>query len=81
MTYVLKVADCDSFVESIVVDPHYGDKFVHVFYTDKPEEALTFDDVNEAIFFVVFIRANLSSTDFTAEAIGIYESQVSYKEI
>lgn len=81
MKYVLKVADCDSFVESFVVDPHYGDKFVHVFYTDKPEEALTFDDINEAIFHVAFIRANLSSTDFTEESIGIYEVQNVYKEI
>lgn len=81
MAYVLKVADCDSFVESFVVDSHYGDKFVHVFYTDKAEEALTFDDINEAIFHVVFIRANLSRTDFTAESIGIYEVQPVYKEL
>nr|DAU40595.1 MAG TPA: hypothetical protein [Bacteriophage sp.] len=81
MKYVLKVADCDSFVESFVVDPHYGDKFVHVFYTDKSEEALTFDDINEAIFHLVFIKANLSSTNFTEESIGIYEVQTFYKEI
>lgn len=80
MKYVLKLSDDAAFVESIVVDPNcYGDKFVHVFYTDKPEKALTFDDINEAIFFVVFIRANLSSTDFMAEDIGIYEDN--YKEL
>ena len=79
MKYVLKVSDCDSFVDSFEVDPNcYGDQFVHVFYTNKPEKAITFDDINEAIFFVVFIRANLSSTDFTAEDIGIYEDN--YKE-
>lgn len=78
MAYVLKVADCDSFVESFVVDSHYDDKFVHVFYTDNPKEALTFDDINEAIFYVVFIRANVCSTDFTVEDIGIYEDN--YKE-
>lgn len=73
MAYVLKLADCDFFVESFVVDSHYDDKFVHVFYTDNPKEALTFDDINEAIFYVVFIRGNVCNTDFTAEAIGIYE--------
>ena len=80
MSYVLKVSDCDSFVASFEVDQHgYDDKFVHVSYTDNPGEALTFDDLNEAVFYVVFIRANLSSTDFTAEAIGIYENV--YKEL
>lgn len=78
MAYVLKIADCDSFVESFVVDSHYDDRYVHVFYTDDPKEALTFDDINEAIFYVVFIRANAGSADFTAEDIGIYED--SYKE-
>nr|DAF00273.1 MAG TPA: hypothetical protein [Bacteriophage sp.] len=81
MTYVLKVSDCDSFVESFVVDPHYGDKFVHVFYIDKPEMALTFDDINEAILYVVFIIENVPITDFTAESIGIYEVQTYYKEL
>lgn len=81
MTYVLKVADCDSFVESFVVDPQYGDTFVHVFYTDKPEEALTFDDANEAVFFLTFIWANISSTAFTEKSITIAESQTSYKEL
>lgn len=79
MAYVLKLADCDSFVESFVVDSHYGDKLVHVFYTDNPKDALTYDDINEAIFHVVFIRSNLSSTDFTEESIGIYEDN--YKEL
>ena len=80
MSYVLKISDCDSFVDSFEVNPNcYDDKFVHVSYTNKPEKALTFDDVNEAKFFVMFIRSNLSSTDFTAESIGIYEK--CYKEL
>lgn len=81
MKYVLKVSDCDSFVESFVIDPHYDDKFVHVFYVDEPENALTFDDINEAIFHLVFIRANLSSTDYTANSICIAEAQTYYKEL
>ena len=81
MKYVLKVPDCDSVVESFVIDPHYDDKFVHVFYTDEPDDALTFDDINDAIFHLVFIWANLSSTDFTAKSLCIAEAQTNYKEI
>lgn len=81
MKYVLKVSDCDSFVQSFCIDPEYDTKYVWVDYTDNPEKALTFDDINEAIFHLVFIRANLSSTDFTGKSICIAEAQTYYKEI
>ena len=81
MKYVLKVSDCDSFVQSFCIDPAYDTKYVWVDYTDNPEKALTFDDINEAIFHLVFIRANLSSTDFTGKSICIAEAQTYYKEI
>lgn len=79
MAYVLKVADCDSFVESFVVDSHYDDKLMHVFYTDNPKDALTYDNINEAIFHVAFIRSNLPSTYLAEEFIVIYEDN--YKEL
>lgn len=81
MKYVLKVPDCDSVVESFVIYPNYDDKFVNVFYTDKPENALTFDDINDAIFYLMFIWANLSSTDLTAKSLCIAEAKTSYKEL
>lgn len=81
MKYVLKVSDCDSFVESFYIDPKNDDNFVWVDYTDNPESALTFDDINKAIFNLVFIWANLSSTDFTAKSLCIAEAQTYYKEL
>lgn len=81
MTYVLKVSGRDSFVESFVIDPDYDDKFVHVFFTDNPEKALTYDDINEAILHLIFIWANISSTDFTSKSICIAEAQTYYKEL
>lgn len=81
MIYVLKVSDCDSFVESFAIDPGYDDKFVHVFFTDNPGKALTYDDINEAILHLTFIWANISSTDFTSKSICIAEVQLHYKEL
>lgn len=81
MKYVLKVSDCDSFVQSFCMDPECDTRYVWVDYTDNPEKALTFDDINEAIFHLVFIRANLSSTDFTGKSICIAEAQTYYKEL
>lgn len=81
MKYVLKVSDCDSFVEGFCIDPKCDPKYVLVDYTDNPEKALTFDDINEAIFHLVFIRANASSTDSRANYICIAEAQTYFKEL
>lgn len=81
MKYVLKVSDCDSFVEGFCIDPQCDPKYVWVDYTDNPEKALTFDNINEAIFHLVFIRANLSSADFTGNSLCIAEAQTYYKEL
>lgn len=81
MKYVLKVSDCDSFVEGFCIDLQCDPIYVWVDYTDNPEKALTFDDINNAIFNLVFIRANLSSADFTGNSICIAEAQTTYKEL
>lgn len=41
MKYVLKVSDCDSFVEGFCIDPQCDTRYVWVDYTDNPEKALT----------------------------------------
>lgn len=81
MSYVLKVADDNSLVKTYYVDSKAQDNHVHVVYTDKPDLALSFDDIEEAALHLEFIWANLSSTDFTAKSICIAEAQTYYKEL
>lgn len=81
MAYVLKVADCDSLVKTYYVDSKAKDNCVHVIYTDKPNLALSFDDIEEAALHLMFIWSNASRTDSTANSICIAEAQTYYKEL
>lgn len=81
MTYVLKVSDCDSLVKAYYVHSQFNDRYVHVTYTDNPDMALTFDSVNDAAFHLMFIWANVSTTDTTANSLCIAEVKTSYKEL
>lgn len=81
MAYVLKVADCNSLVKAYYVDSKARDNHVHVVYTDKPERALIFDDIEEAALHLMFIWSNTSSTDSNANSICIAEVQTYYKEL
>ena len=81
MAYALKVSDYNYFVKEYFVDSKAHDNHVHVVYTDKPELALSFDDIEEAALHLMFIWSNASSTDSTANSICIAEAQTYYKEL
>lgn len=81
MAYALKVSDYNSFVKAYYVDSKTKDNNVHVVYTDKPDLALTFDDIEEAALHLMFIWSNVSNTDSTANSICIAEAQTYYKEL
>lgn len=81
MAYVLKVADCNSLVKAYYVDSKAKDNNVHVVYTDKPDLALTFDDIEEAALHLMFIWSNAFRTDSMANSICIAEAQTYYKEL
>lgn len=81
MKYVLKVTDYDTFVKSYSVDSQAKDNHVNVTYTANHEEALIFDDINEATLHLVFIYANVSSKDVMANSLCIAEAQTYYKEL
>lgn len=81
MAYALKVADYDSLVKAYYVDSKAKDNHVHVVYTDKPDLALSFDDIEEASLHLMFIWSNASSTDSTANSLCIAEAQTYYKEL
>lgn len=81
MAYALKVADDNSLVKAYYVDSQSQDNHVHVIYTDKPDLALSFDDIEEAALHLMFIWSNVSRTDSTANSICIAEAQTYYKEL
>lgn len=81
MAYALKVADSNSLVKAYYVGAKAKDNHVHVVYTDKPDLALSFDDIEEAALHLMFIWSNTSSTDSTANSICIAEAQTYYKEL
>ena len=81
MSYVLKVADCNSLVKAYYVDSKAKDICVHVVYTDTPGLALSFDDIEEAALHLMFIWSNASSNDSNANSICIAEAQTYYKEL
>lgn len=81
MTYVLKVTDYDTFVKSYSVDSQNKDNHVAVTYTANPEEALVFDDINDATLHLVLIYAIASSKDVMTNSLCIAEAQTYYKEL
>lgn len=81
MSYALKVADRNAFVKAYYVDSQSKDRNVHVVYTELPDTALTFDDINDAALHLTFIYANVSSTDVSANSLCIAEAQIYYKEL
>lgn len=81
MMYALKVSDCNSFVKEYSIISQSQHRCLRVVYTDKPEMALTFDNIMDAALHFTFIWANSPSSDTTAAALCIAESQTSYKEI
>lgn len=81
MSYALKVADCNTLVKAYYVDSKAKDNCVHVVYTDKPDLALSFDDIEEAALHLMFIWSNASINDSNANSICIAEAQTYYKEL
>lgn len=81
MTYVLKVSGYNHFVKAYYVNSKSRARHLHIVYTDKPEMALTFDDISDAVLHLMFILANSSSSDTTAAALCIAEAQTHYKEL
>ena len=81
MAYVLKIADCDSFVESFAVSSHHDDQYVHVSYTDNPKNALTYDDMEDVATHYWFIVNNMSILDLGTNPLCIAEAQTYYKEL
>lgn len=81
MTYVLKVSDYNLFVEKYYVSSQDKDRHLHIVYTDKPEMALTFNDIEDASLHLMFIWANSTSSDTTVSALCIAEAQTYYKEL
>lgn len=51
------------------------------FYTDNPEEALTYDDINEAIYHMMMIAFGVPIKYFMEMHFCIVEVQHSYKEL
>lgn len=81
MAYALKVADSNYLVKAYYVDSKAKDNHVRVVYTDTPDHALSFDDIEEAALHLMFIWSNASSTDSNANSICIAEAQTYYKEL
>ena len=79
MSYVIKVPDHNTFVRSYYVGPK--DANVHVIYTDDPESALTFDNMDDVATHYGFIVNNMSVLDLGTQPICIAESQTSYNEL
>lgn len=77
--YVIKVPNHNNFVRSYYVGPK--DVNVHVIYTDNPESALTFDDMDDVVIHYGFIVNNMSSLDLGTQPICIAEAQTYYKEL
>ena len=79
MSYVIKVPNHNTFVKSYYVGPK--DANLHVIYTDNPEHALTFDNMDDVATHYGFIVNNMSILDLGTQSICIAEAQTYYKEI
>lgn len=79
MSYVIKVSNHNTFVRSYCVGPK--DANVHVIYTDYPENALTFDDMNDVATHYGVIVNNMCILDLGAQPLCIAEAKTYYKEL
>ena len=77
--YVIKSRN--TFVKAYYVDSKANDTNVHVVYTDNPENALTFDDMDDISTHYSFIVNNMSALDLGTKPICIAEAQTHYKEL
>lgn len=79
MSYVIKIPNHNTFVKSYHVGPK--DVKLHVIYTDNPESALTFDDMDDVASHYGFIVNHMSILDVCTQPICIAEAQTYYKEL
>lgn len=81
MPYVIKVHNRNTFVKAYYVDSKAKDNNVNVVFTDNPENALTFDNMDDVAIHYGFVLTNMSLFDLGTQTICIAESQPYYKEL
>lgn len=81
MSYVIKSPNHNTFVKEYYVGSKAKDTNVHVVFTYNPENALTFDDIDDVAIHYGFLLNNMSALYLGTQPICIAEAQTTYKEL